>query len=48
MIEAGGGGYGDPVERSREAIQVDLEEGFITPEGAAGDYGFDDGAFDSS
>ncbi|HJM91486.1 MAG: hydantoinase B [Rhodospirillaceae bacterium] len=40
MIEAGGAGYGDPAARSRTAIETDLAEGFITPEGAARDYGF--------
>jgi N-methylhydantoinase B/oxoprolinase/acetone carboxylase alpha subunit len=41
MIEAGGGGYGDPGQRSRAAIEADLAEGFITPEGAVRDYGVD-------
>ena len=40
MIEAGGAGYGDPALRPREAIELDLAEGFVTPEGAARDYGF--------
>lgn len=31
---AGGSGYGDPRERAVELIQRDLEEEFITPEGA--------------
>lgn len=29
-IEAGGGGFGDPSERSREAIERDLREGYVT------------------
>jgi len=37
MIEAGGGGYGPPEERLRTAIEADLAEGFITPDGAARD-----------
>ena len=41
MIEAGGGGYGNPSERPRAAVLVDLDEGFITPEGAARHYGMD-------
>jgi len=41
MVEAGGGGYGDPAERPRAAVLADLAEGFITPEGAARDYGMD-------
>lgn len=37
----GGGGYGDPAERSREAIEYDLANGFITPERARADYGYE-------
>ncbi len=40
MDAAGGGGYGDPHERDPEAIRRDLEEGYITPEGARRDYGW--------
>ena len=36
---AGGAGYGAPGERARAAIEADLEDGTITPEGAARDYG---------
>jgi len=36
---AGGSGYGAPAERSLEAIQRDLDGGFITSDGAARDYG---------
>jgi N-methylhydantoinase B len=43
MIEAGGAGYGDPGERAPDAIKADLEEGFVTPEGAARDYDFSGG-----
>jgi 5-oxoprolinase (ATP-hydrolysing) len=35
---AGGSGYGDPRERSLEQVQADLDEGYVTPQGAA-DYG---------
>jgi N-methylhydantoinase B len=41
MIEAGGGGYGDPAGRSRESVLADLAEGFVSPEAAARDYGVD-------
>ncbi|HXJ02135.1 MAG TPA: hydantoinase B/oxoprolinase family protein, partial [Micropepsaceae bacterium] len=34
FLTAGGGGYGDPAERPREAIARDLAEGFISPTGA--------------
>ncbi len=32
---AGGSGHGDPAERPLERVQADLDEGYITPEGAA-------------
>ena len=32
---AGGGGYGPPAERSLEAIQADLDDGYISPNAAA-------------
>lgn len=35
----GGGGYGPPGERALEAIQRDLDRGYITREGAVRDYG---------
>lgn len=35
---AGGSGYGDPRERPLERVQADLDEGYVTPEGA-GAYG---------
>jgi N-methylhydantoinase B len=37
---AGGGGYGDPRLRSAAQIEEDLRQGYITPEGAAADYGY--------
>jgi len=36
---AGGAGYGDPRKRSFDAIDRDLAEGYVTPEGAQRDYG---------
>jgi N-methylhydantoinase B len=36
---AGGGGYGEVHERSREQIEADLQKGYITPDGASRDYG---------
>jgi N-methylhydantoinase B len=39
MDAAGGGGYGEPGERDRAALERDLREGKVTPEGAARDYG---------
>src|SRR5207302_3314195 len=35
---AGGSGYGPPLERPLERVQADLDEGYVTPEGAA-EYG---------
>ena len=36
---AGGSGFGDPLERAYEAVQRDLDAGYITAEGAERDYG---------
>jgi N-methylhydantoinase B/oxoprolinase/acetone carboxylase alpha subunit len=36
----GGAGYGEPTARSREALERDLENGYITREGALRDYGY--------
>jgi len=40
LIQAGGGGIGDPADRPADLIQRDLELGLVTPEGAARDYGY--------
>jgi N-methylhydantoinase B len=39
----GGGGYGDPKERDRAAIELDIAEGFLTEEGARRAYGYERG-----
>jgi len=39
FLTAGGGGYGDPRERARELVERDLALGYVTPDGAARDYG---------
>lgn len=39
VLLAGGAGYGDPLSRSYDAIDLDLAEGYVTAEGAARDYG---------
>jgi len=36
----GGGGHGNPKERSRAAIEADLKNGYLTREGATRDYGW--------
>jgi N-methylhydantoinase B len=34
----GGGGFGHPAERDRDALQRDLRLGYVTPEAATRDY----------
>jgi N-methylhydantoinase B len=36
----GGGGLGDPHDRELSSVEHDIEAGYITPEGAARDYGY--------
>ena len=38
---AGGGGWGDPHLRDRNAVAADLRAGYVSPEAARHDYGFD-------
>lgn len=38
---AGGGGHGDPRERSREAVLEDVRDGLVSPAAAREEYGFD-------
>lgn len=35
----GGGGYGDPRGRNRDAVRADLADGYVSPEAAAMEYG---------
>jgi N-methylhydantoinase B len=39
--EAGGGGFGAPRDRARDAIEDDIRKGLVTVEGAKRDYGYD-------
>jgi len=39
MDAAGGGGYGDPVERDAEMVMKDVLNGYVSLEGAREDYG---------
>jgi N-methylhydantoinase B len=39
MHYGGGGGYGNPWERDPEAVRRDVEDGYVTPEGARRDFG---------
>jgi len=36
---AGGGGYGDPLERDVERVEADVREGYVSLEAAEKDYG---------
>jgi N-methylhydantoinase B len=42
LLEAGGGGYGDPRQRDRAALGRDLENGFVTAEAVRRDYGLEE------
>jgi N-methylhydantoinase B len=37
----GGGGHGGPARRDPAAVAADLADGYVTPEGAARDFGYD-------
>ena len=39
QLAGGGGGYGDPKERSRELVLADVKNGLVSREAAARDYG---------
>ena len=39
MLTPGSGGFGDPAERDPAALEADLTDGYVTPKGAARDYG---------
>jgi N-methylhydantoinase B len=38
---AGGGGHGDPRRRDREMVRADVKNGYVSPESARRDYGFE-------
>jgi len=40
LSSAGGGGYGDPHKRDRAALARDIAEGYISPDAAKRDYGY--------
>ncbi len=39
IVAPGGGGWGDPLERSPDRVLADVAEGLVTPEAAQRDYG---------
>jgi N-methylhydantoinase B len=39
IMTAGGGGYGDPLQRPLERVAEDLRLGYVSPDGARRDYG---------
>jgi N-methylhydantoinase B len=39
VLTAGGGGWGDPLERDVEAVRMDVVRKLVSPEKAYGDYG---------
>ena len=39
LVEAGGGGFGDPEMRPKESLDEDLRQGYVTEAGAVRDYG---------
>lgn len=41
MLYAGGGGYGDPKSRARDAVREDLRHGYITARAARDTYGLE-------
>ncbi|NIZ08115.1 hydantoinase B/oxoprolinase family protein [Pseudooceanicola sp. HF7] len=41
VVTGNGGGYGEPAKRSRDAIESDLRNGYLTPERAKEVYGYE-------
>ena len=39
VVEAGGGGFGDPRQRSRDAVRADVLDGFVSDDAARRVYG---------
>ena len=39
LEQTGGGGYGEPGERPEELVREDIENGYVSPEAAAAQYG---------
>ncbi len=43
IVFPGGGGYGDPMDRDREAVAEDVRVGFVSKEAARELYGYAEG-----
>ena len=43
MSSGGGGGFGPPQERDREALRRDVRQGYVSKKSAEEDYGSRDG-----
>ena len=41
LVEAGGGGFGDPVKRDRTLVERDIQNGFVSPAAAKREYAYD-------
>ena len=41
LISPCGGGYGDPLERDRDAVEQDLQDGYVSRESARKLYGLE-------
>jgi N-methylhydantoinase B len=41
LLYAGGGGYGEPKSRERDAVRADLRDGYISPDAARRDFGLE-------
>jgi N-methylhydantoinase B/oxoprolinase/acetone carboxylase alpha subunit len=41
LVAPGGGGWGNPLEREKERVLADVEEGLVTPEAALREYGLE-------
>jgi N-methylhydantoinase B len=39
VFTAGGGGYGDPLRRSLEAVEADVRDGYVSAAAARSEYG---------
>jgi len=41
LVEAGGGGFGDPAKRDRALVEKDIQNGFVTAAAAKRDYAYE-------